>query len=102
MVIEGRAKDREVMQRIDEDYCMLYLHSFNFLILTMDVFLRKQTRPRTADPMRQPPTLVLLLSDNIMNRYLSRMDVEVREGDACSDVSKEFYESDGGVEIGDE
>ena len=56
--------------------------------------LRKQTRPRRADPMRQPPTLVLLLSDNIMNIFLW-MDVKVRDN-ACSDVSKEFYVATGG------
>ena len=55
--------------------------------------LRKQTRPRRADPMRQPPTLVLLLSDNIMNIFLW-MDVKVRDN-ACSDVSKEFYVATG-------
>ena len=44
--------------------------------------LRKQTRPRRADPMRQPPTLVLLLSDNIMNIFLW-MDVKVRDN-ACT------------------
>ena len=52
--------------------------------------LRKQTRPRRADPMRQPPTLVLLLSDNIMNIFLWMMDVKVRDN-ACSDVLKEFH-----------
>ena len=56
--------------------------------------LRKQRRPRRADPMRQPPTLVLLLSDNIMNIFLW-MDVKVRDNACCSDVSKEFYVATG-------
>ena len=44
--------------------------------------------------MRQPPTLVLLLSDNIMNIFLW-MDVKVRDNACCSDVSKEFYVATG-------